>query len=61
MSSKDTLKGKSNSSNYSLWKLKMKMLLIKDDLLKYIVEDPPFPRIKQIATGREKNKSRKPL
>ena len=34
MSSKDILIKKLNSSNYSLWKVEMQMLLMKEDLFK---------------------------
>lgn len=32
---------KLNSSNYSHWKLKLEMLLIKEDLFKVVTETPP--------------------
>lgn len=34
---------KRNSTNYSKWKLKMEMLLIKEDLFEAINETPPTP------------------
>ena len=38
MSSKETLIEKLNLLNYSLWKFKIQMLLMKEDLLKCIEE-----------------------